>query len=444
MTDTLRHDQPGTSEAAWAGALDRLPGLDVPGRGDHVLVLAAHPDDETLGAGGLIAASLAAGADVEVVIATDGEASHPDSPTHSPDRLAALRRREGEAAASALGGPAVSWLGLPDGRLTGHLDTLSSAVAERLRPTTVLATPWVGDRHPDHEACALAGRRALADRPGVRLWQFPIWAWHWADPTDAPPGGDELHRLDLGAATGDRKRAAVDAYRSQHLPLSPAQGDGAILPAGVLQHFRRPFECFVVEPRHPAAEPRWFDRLYDEADDPWGLRDRFYEQRKRDLLVASLPRPRFRRAFEPGCSLGLITERLAERCDHVVAWDASPRPLAAAAARLAGRLVEIGTGVIPGEWPDGIFDLVVLSEIGYYCAPDELAERVRASLAPDGVVVACHWRHPAPDHPSTAVEVHDALAARLHRTVGHVEDDFLLDVFSLDPRSVARREGITP
>ena len=133
-----------------------------------------------------------------------------------------------------------------------------------------------------------------------------------------------------------------------------------------------------------------------------------------------------------------------QRCDRVVAWDGSARAVTLARTRLAevGN-VTVDQGRIPTEWPDGPFDLLMVSEVGYYCRDlDLLARRVLDSLSGDGVLLACHWRHPAPDHPHRAESVHAALGAGLHRLAGHVEDDFLLDVWGRDPRSVARREGI--
>jgi SAM-dependent methyltransferase len=184
--------------------------------------------------------------------------------------------------------------------------------------------------------------------------------------------------------------------------------------------------------------------LYAAAEDPWGLADRFYERRKRDLLMACLPRATFRRAFEPGCAIGLLTERLAQRCDELLACDTAARAVDATRARLAGSSnVAVSQRTIPEEWPDGSFDLIVLSEVAYYCDDiDALVSRVHASLAADGVAVACHWRHAATEHPRTAAEVHEALGRALTNLAHHVEDDFVLDVWSASGESVAKADGI--
>ena len=130
-----------------------------------------------------------------------------------------------------------------------------------------------------------------------------------------------------------------------------------------------------------------------------------------------------------------------------VAWDGARIAVDRTTARLsdhpgAGR-VQVECARIPVNWPPGNFDLIVLSEVGYYCADlPRLKARVDDSLAADGVLVACHWRHRAPDHPVTAEAVHTALEAGLHKVVAHREADFLLDVWTRDGGSVAEAEGI--
>ena len=441
-TTTFDHRATGTAEAAWrASGLDSLPTVQ-PAAG-RLVVLAAHPDDESLGAGGLLAASAQCGADIVVVIATDGDASHPDSSTHQPTELARIRRREvADAVARVAPAASVRHLGLPDGRLSHYGDALDAALASVAPGPVRLVTPWRDDLHPDHEACARAGAR-LATRGDVEHWEYPIWAWHWADPSADDLPLDRLRRVELTDAQRAAKRAALAEHVSQHSALSDLPGDEAILPPAVLAHFDRPYECFVMPPA--AAQSGYFDGLYAADADPWGLADRFYEQRKRAIILATLPRPRFARAFEPGCATGLLTEGLAGRADEVVAWDVAARAREQAADRLAhaGDRVRIEDGRIPAQWPDGSFDLIVLSEVGYYCEDlGDLSQRVLASLTDDGVVLGCHWQHPAVDHPRTAAEVHGALDRVLHRDLHHVEQDFRLDVWSRRGLSVAVAEGI--
>lgn len=435
------HLADGTDEAAWQdGALDSL--APVSASSAHLVVLAAHPDDETLGAGGLIAAAGRLGAAIDVVVASDGEASHPRSPTHSSVQLASIRRREVRAAVARLAPHAtVHHLGLPDGDITSHGEAVVAGLRSVLGDApTRLVSPWLEDRHPDHEACARAAGEVASASPSVEHWQYPIWWWHWGDPSADRPDG--LCRLELEAADHAAKNAALDEHVSQHAPLSPQAGDEAILPPRVRAHFERAYECFVV-PTAPASQSSYFDALYAGSPDPWGLADRFYEKRKRDLIMASLPCARFARVFEPGCATGLLTVRLAERADDVVAWDVADAALEQAATRVDPSRVELRRGRIPQDWPVGEFDLIVVSEIGYYCDDlGRLARRVQDSLAPGGHVLGCHWVREARDHPRSGAEVHAAIDRVLARVVHHVEDDFVLDVWGRDGRSVASREGI--
>lgn len=442
VNPSFRHDSPTTPEAAWEPFLRDLPAQSA--SGGPLVVLAAHPDDETLGAGGLIAASARLGARVTVVVASDGEASHPQSPTRTPAALAALRRAELCAAVARLAPSAnVHCLGLPDGRLDDYPESLDAALAMFVdSPAVRLVAPFRDDGHPDHDACGRAAAR-VAQLRGAELWEYPVWTWHRADPADdAVLPRERCRVLQLDEACLAAKRAALDEHASQHRPLSPQPGDEEILTAAMLTHFERTVECFVMPP--PAASGAYFDALYSQARDPWGLDARFYEQRKRAVLLGSLPRPRFRRAFEPGCATGALTEWLSERADEVIAWDVAGAAAEQAAARVAAHdHVHVAVGQIPAQWPSGRFDLVVLSEVGYYCEDLALLEhRVRDGLADDGVLVACHWRHPAADHPRTADEVHDALGRTLHRDVHHVEADFVLDVWSRAGRSVAELDGL--
>jgi SAM-dependent methyltransferase len=202
--------------------------------------------------------------------------------------------------------------------------------------------------------------------------------------------------------------------------------------------------------------PDYFDALYAAAEDPWGFADRWYEQRKYALTLASLPEERYATAYEPGCSIGVLTGLLAGRSDDLLASDGSAAAVQRAARRLSGHAhVTVEQRRLPEQWPDRTFDLVVLSELLYYFAADDLRLVVDSAIAavnPGGTLVAVHWRHPAVDHPQTCDEVHArltqaAVAGGLARLAGHVEDDFLLDVWVRPPTdgagsSVAARTGL--
>jgi SAM-dependent methyltransferase len=195
----------------------------------------------------------------------------------------------------------------------------------------------------------------------------------------------------------------------------------------------------------------YFEDLYAGNPDPWSFETRWYDERKHTLTAAAPTRPRYRSAFEPGCSTGRLTARLAGRCDHLLAVDAVGSAVDTAAARLSALpQVTVRAARLPDDWPDETFDLIVLSELGYYFDDTDLTtllDRAVASLEPGGDLVAVHWRWPVAEHFRSGDEVHAALAARpgLSRQARHDEPDFLLEVFTHVPpaaRSVAQRENL--
>jgi SAM-dependent methyltransferase len=198
-------------------------------------------------------------------------------------------------------------------------------------------------------------------------------------------------------------------------------------------------------------DPAHFRERYDTSSDPYGLADRWYEARKYALTVALLPRQRYATAFEPGCSIGVLTARLAARCDSLLSWDAVPDAVTAARSRTAGLPgVLIEQRVVPGEWPAQSFDLLVFSEILYYFDDADLHRLLRlgiGALRPGGHLLAVHWRHAAPDHPRAGDEVHEILAGdpRLARLAAYRDPDLTAEVYTHsggDLRSVAQADGI--
>jgi SAM-dependent methyltransferase len=195
----------------------------------------------------------------------------------------------------------------------------------------------------------------------------------------------------------------------------------------------------------------YFDHQYAEDDDPWKISVGWYEHRKRAMCLAMLPQPEYIRVFEPACGNGDLTLLLADRCDELVAWDIASAAVDTARLRLADvphATVEIGA--VPQEWPSGSFDLIVLSEFGYYLDKgdmDALVNRLEQCLLPGGTVLAAHWRHDAPGYPLTGDEVHQRLTESPHLGVlaAYLDEDVRIDVFVRTPpgpRSVATQAGI--
>jgi SAM-dependent methyltransferase len=197
--------------------------------------------------------------------------------------------------------------------------------------------------------------------------------------------------------------------------------------------------------------PAYFEAMYAESTDPWGFASRWYERRKYALTLAALPRERYARGFEPGCSIGVLTGLLATRCDSLLATDVAAAAVAEARQALAPYdWVDVAELAVPHDWPEGGFDLIVLSEIGYYLDADDLEvllDRAVASLEPGGTLAAVHWRHPVADYPLRGDDVHDLLGSSpdLHRLARHEEADLLLEIFEAAPAmSVATRSGLLP
>lgn len=184
----------------------------------------------------------------------------------------------------------------------------------------------------------------------------------------------------------------------------------------------------------------YFDEMYAASDDPWELGTRWYEQRKYAITMALLPEVRYRHAFEPGCSIGTLTESLAQRCDHVTSIDVAEAALRTADARLTAAgcrdRVTLLQSSLDHSWPDGPFDLVVLSEIAYYLDAEHLGAVLRrgcARLGKGATVIAAHWRHPVADYPLDGDAAHDVIAETpdLARLCRYRDADVVIEVFQM-------------
>ena len=417
---------------------------------DSLVVVAAHPDDETLGAGGIIHACAQRGIAVEVIIVTDGAASHPG------DTLTPLRRaREAHAALAVLAPRArLTMLGFADGDTHNHRRAITVALAEALAAapagSTVLS-PWRGDGHRDHR---VVGEAVASLVPPARLQEYPVWMWHWGHPSHPDIDWSRMRAVTIDPIV---KRRAIAEYSSQ------ISGDMPVVSAAVLAAAAADRE-FVIGPAVTTAEPprsiaratrssegdtvaSYLEHAYARHDDPWRVTTRWYEERKRAVTLSSLPARRYARALEIGCSIGVLTAELAERCDDLLAIDLSADAVERARKRLAGRAhVAIEQVDIRRALPSGQYDLLVLSEVGYYLSPpqlERLLDETEAAIGDRGTLLACHWRRPVAEHLLGGDDVHEAIAARgLPRLARHEEADFVLEIYSRDACSVAQHEGI--
>ncbi len=238
MAGLTKHslDGIGNDESVWLACaelrcLDRCA-VEPPDSG-RVVVIAPHPDDEILGAGGTTAALAARGARVVLIAVTDGEASTPER----AEELRKIRPRESARAAARLGTtPYVRHsLKLPDGHVRAK--DVEAPLVSLLQPGDLVLAPWAQDGHPDHDEVGLAAARAC-QRADVRFLAYLVWAWHWAQPSELP--WEKAFRVELDDATAWRKRRAVQCFTSQ------LTGPEPVLSATTVRRLTRDFEVFVA------------------------------------------------------------------------------------------------------------------------------------------------------------------------------------------------------
>jgi SAM-dependent methyltransferase len=160
----------------------------------------------------------------------------------------------------------------------------------------------------------------------------------------------------------------------------------------------------------------FFESRYQASRDPWHFASSGYELGRYEATLDALTRPCYRRGFEPGCSVGVLTAALAERVEHLIACDISDTAVVRAQERCRLRNVEIFQHDIAAGPPCGSFDLIVFSELGYYFPIDQLktiAHRLANSLEPGGELVAVHWLGTSSDHELHGDVVHKVLAENL-------------------------------
>ena len=194
----------------------------------------------------------------------------------------------------------------------------------------------------------------------------------------------------------------------------------------------------------------YFEDIYATATDPWRLAERWYEERKYDITMAMLPNRRFAHAFEPGCSVGVLTERLVARCDRVTSCDVAQVALDATRDRLGLREgLTLRRMSLDAPWPAEDFDLVVVSEVAYYLQADTLRavlDRECARLRPGTTLVAAHWRYAVADYPLSGDEANALIAATPDLTglARYVDDDVVIDVLVKGPTESVAVRGDVP
>ena len=186
-----------------------------------------------------------------------------------------------------------------------------------------------------------------------------------------------------------------------------------------------------------SLDAAYFDDVYSAASDPWNFQTSAYEQEKYAATLASLPKNRYESAWEIGCSIGVLTEKLAARCAKLLAVDVADAALEQAARRVR-KLPRVAVKKMrfPDDLPDEKFDLILISEVAYYLsASDWLAAQreIVERLSENGNVVLVHWTPPVDDYPQTGDAVHqsfiDNTANVLRRVAEKRAEKYRLDAF---------------
>ncbi len=193
-----------------------------------------------------------------------------------------------------------------------------------------------------------------------------------------------------------------------------------------------------MNPLQPhSLPPSYFDKLYAEDPDPWKFETSEYEANKYADTIAALPKSRYRSAFEIGGSIGVLTEKLAEKCDSLLSIDVSQLAQDRAIARCQHLPhVEFDLIRVPEQYPNRPFDLILVSEVGYYWGLEDMKKTQQLmmnSLEPGGHLLLVHWTLYAKDYPLSGDEVHEAFFKLSSDQIRHLKgwrtEQYRLDVF---------------
>jgi LmbE family N-acetylglucosaminyl deacetylase len=215
------------------------------------IVIAPHPDDESLGCGGLIADACRQGLRGKVVIVSDGAGSHPNSHAYPPERLTTLREVEARQAGAELGlrPEEMHFLRLPDrfvpyeGEEAEHAINVIVDCVKEIGAGSLFVS-WRHDPHCDHEACYRIAR-AVQRRVGeVKLFEYVVWGHTLPPSTEVDPIRSGF-RITIDHEAMQKKRRAIAAHRSQTTSLIDDDPGGFLFSQIDLDHFDGPYEFFL-------------------------------------------------------------------------------------------------------------------------------------------------------------------------------------------------------
>ncbi|MBE9060880.1 SAM-dependent methyltransferase [cf. Phormidesmis sp. LEGE 11477] len=185
-----------------------------------------------------------------------------------------------------------------------------------------------------------------------------------------------------------------------------------------------------------SVPPDYFEKMYAADLDPWDFETSEYEAKKYAATISVLPRSRYQSAFEIGGSIGVLTEKLAARCQSLLSIDVSKQAQGRAIERCRHLpQVEFSILQVPHQYPTRTFDLTVVSEVGYYWGKQDLQtaqQKIAEHLEPGGHLLLVHWTPYVEDYPLTGDQVHEAFLQEVgtvyHSLVSRREERYRLDL----------------
>jgi len=190
-----------------------------------------------------------------------------------------------------------------------------------------------------------------------------------------------------------------------------------------------------------SLDAAFFNEMYRNNEDPWDFENSPYEKEKYEETLKAIPRSYYQNVFEIGCSNGILSEKLSGLCAHLLAVDASDIAVRNAKKRLAAYPhVEVREMTIPDDFPAEKFDLILLSEVGYFLSKEDLIiarDKMIDALLPKGHLLLVHWTPFVEEFPLGGDEVHDTFleaagddnSAPLISLFGKTEEKYRLDLF---------------
>ncbi|WP_037315523.1 bifunctional PIG-L family deacetylase/class I SAM-dependent methyltransferase [Salegentibacter sp. Hel_I_6] len=415
---------------------EKIPHLNIEGLYRDlgtVMVVAPHPDDESLGCGGIIAHLREQNAEVWVLFMTNGEASHQNSVTYPPKKLGSLRTREAEAACQILGVPKdhLLFLNAGDGKLKSYLQANSSILHKltklfQQKEIDTLFVPWRRDHHIDHLATSSLVRKA-AGGLGLIIVEYPIWLWKKGTPEDWPKQNEILPFKLAIDSVKDKKHKAIMAHSSQTSTLIEDDPEGFILTEELLAPFLGNCEYFFFPSENKSAVTKtYFDELYAKDIDPWDFEKSAYEQEKYKNTLHAISQRKIKKALEIGCANGVFTALFAPHCKELIALELNESALENARKRCSQfSQCEFLQWDIAGGLPEGDFDAILLSEVGYYFQKDilhQIFKNIDRVLLPGGVFIMVHWTAYVRNYPLTGLQVHEIFEKNHSGTFKKVEN----------------------